>query len=43
MSVITPYIVPSIIDTLRINVAAAWNLVVSAELVAAEEGLGKRI
>lgn len=43
MSVITPYIVPSIIDTLRINVAASWNLVVIAELVAAEEGLGKRI
>lgn len=42
-SVITPYIVPSIIDTLRINIAASWNLVVIAELVAAEEGLGKRI
>ncbi|MEM7063503.1 MAG: ABC transporter permease [Cyanobacteria bacterium P01_B01_bin.77] len=43
MSVITPYIVPSIIDTFRINVAVSWNLVVIAELVAAEEGLGKRI
>jgi NitT/TauT family transport system permease protein len=42
-SVITPYIVPNIIDTLRINIAASWNLVVIAELVAAEEGLGKRI
>ena len=42
-SVITPYIVPSIIDTLRINIAASWNLVIIAELVAAEEGLGKRI
>ena len=41
--VITPYIVPSIIDTLRINIATSWNLVVVAELVAASEGLGKRI
>ena len=43
MSVITPYIVPNIIDTFRINMAASWNLVVISELVAAEEGLGKRI
>lgn len=43
MSVITPYVIPNIIDTFRINVAASWNLVVIAELVAAEEGLGKRI
>ena len=41
--VITPYIVPSIIDTFRINMAASWNLVVVAELIAASEGLGKRI
>ena len=41
--VITPYIIPSIIDTLRINMASAWNLVVVAELIAASEGLGKRI
>lgn len=43
MSVIMPYVIPNIIDTFRINVAGAWNLVVIAELVAAEEGLGKRI
>ena len=43
LEVITPYIVPSIIDTLRINMASAWNLVVVAELLAASEGLGKRI
>ncbi|MGF1522446.1 MAG: ABC transporter permease [Leptolyngbyaceae cyanobacterium] len=43
MQVITPYVVPKIFDTLRINMAAAWNLVVVAELVAADEGLGKRI
>ena len=41
--VIGPYIVPNILDTFRINMAAAWNLVVVAELVAANEGLGKRI
>ncbi|MGF1459431.1 MAG: ABC transporter permease [Leptolyngbyaceae cyanobacterium] len=43
MQVITPYVVPSIFDTLRVNMAAAWNLVIVAELVAADSGLGKRI
>jgi NitT/TauT family transport system permease protein len=41
--VITPYVVPNILDTFRINMAASWNLVVVAELVAADGGLGKRI
>ncbi|MEO1621077.1 MAG: ABC transporter permease [Cyanobacteria bacterium J06632_3] len=41
--VITPYVIPNILDTFRINMAAAWNLVVIAELIAANEGLGKRI
>ncbi len=41
--VITPYIIPNILDAFRINMAAAWNLVVVAELVAADNGLGKRI
>lgn len=41
--VITPYVIPSIIDAFRINIATSWNLVVVAELVAANEGLGKRI
>jgi NitT/TauT family transport system permease protein len=41
--VITPYIIPNVIDTFRVNMAAAWNLVVVAELVAADNGLGKRI
>ena len=41
--VITPFIVPRIIDTFRVNMAASWNLVVVAELLAATEGLGKRI
>ena len=43
LQVITPYIVPRIIDTFRVNMAASWNLVVVAELLAATEGLGKRI
>ena len=41
--VITPYVVPNILDAFRINMAASWNLVVVAELLAASEGLGKRI
>jgi len=41
--VISPYIVPRIIDAFRVNMAASWNLVVVAELLAATEGLGKRI
>lgn len=41
--VIMPYIIPSILDTFRINMATSWNLVVVAELLAASEGLGKRI
>ena len=41
--VIPPYIVPRLIDTFRVNMAASWNLVVVAELLAASEGLGKRI
>ena len=43
MQVMTPYVVPNIIDAFRINMASAWNLVVVAELIAANEGLGKRI
>ena len=43
VQVISPYILPSIIDTFRINIATSWNLVVVAELLAASEGLGKRI
>lgn len=41
--VITPYVVPNIFDTFRVNIATSWNLVVVSELVAAENGLGKRI
>jgi NitT/TauT family transport system permease protein len=41
--VIFPYAVPGIIDTARVNLAAAWNLVVVAEIIAADSGLGMRI
>jgi NitT/TauT family transport system permease protein len=43
LKVIFPATLPNIIDTLRINVAGAWNFVVVAELVAAQSGLGFRI
>jgi NitT/TauT family transport system permease protein len=43
LQVIFPYVLPSIIDACRVNMAAAWNLVIVAELVAATEGLGRRI
>lgn len=41
--VILPYTLPNIIDTLRINIAASWNFVIVAELIAASSGLGYRI
>jgi NitT/TauT family transport system permease protein len=41
--VIFPATLPNIIDTLRINIAGAWNFVVVAELVAANSGLGYQI
>lgn len=41
--VILPAALPSIVDTLRVNVAGAWNFVVISELLAAESGLGYRI
>ena len=43
VQVVARYSLPNIIDTLRINIATSCNLVVVAELVAAEVGLGKRI
>jgi NitT/TauT family transport system permease protein len=42
-TVIFPATLPNIIDTLRINIATAWNFVIVAELVAANSGLGYRI
>jgi NitT/TauT family transport system permease protein len=41
--VIVPAVVPSIIDTLRVNVAGAWNFLVISELIAAQNGLGFKI
>ena len=43
LRVILPASVPSIIDTMRVNVAGAWNFLVISELLAAENGLGYRI
>ncbi len=31
------------IDAARVNLAAAWNLIIVAELLAADEGVGLRI
>ncbi len=41
--VILPHALPGMIDAIRVNVAAAWNFVVVAELIAATAGLGYRI
>lgn len=41
--VIVPHSVPGLLDAMRVNIAATWNLVVVAELIAATEGLGYRI
>jgi NitT/TauT family transport system permease protein len=41
--VIVPATFPSILDTLRVNISGAWNYLVIAELVAAQNGLGFKI
>jgi NitT/TauT family transport system permease protein len=41
--IVLPAILPSILDTLRVNIAGAWNFSIFAELLAAQEGLGFRI
>jgi len=41
--VILPHSYPGIIDVARINLAAAWLMLVVAELLAAEEGLAFRV
>lgn len=41
--VIVPHALPGILDAIRVNAAAAWNLVVVAELIASTVGLGYRI
>ncbi len=43
LQVIFPFILPKVIDACRVNMAASWNLVIVSELVAATEGLGRRI
>ncbi len=41
--VILPGVLPNILDGCRINLGLAWNLVILAELVASDSGLGYRI
>lgn len=41
--VIIPATFPSVLDTLRVNISSAWNYLVIAELLAAQNGLGFRI
>ncbi len=41
--VIFPHSLPGILDACRINLAAAWQLVIVSELIASTEGLGRRI
>ncbi|MDX6744924.1 ABC transporter permease [Actinocorallia sp. A-T 12471] len=41
--VVVPWALPGALDAIRVNFAVAWNLVVVAELIAAESGLGYRI
>jgi NitT/TauT family transport system permease protein len=41
--VVVPHVLPGILDACRINLAAAWQLVIVSELIAATEGLGRRI
>ncbi|MBD2462536.1 ABC transporter permease [Oscillatoria sp. FACHB-1407] len=41
--VIVPATFPNVLDTVRVNIAGAWNYLVIAELVAAQYGLGFKI
>jgi NitT/TauT family transport system permease protein len=43
LKVIIPAAFPSILDTLRVNISGAWNFLIIAELVAAQNGLGFKI
>lgn len=43
IQVIFPHVLPGILDACRINLAAAWQLVIVSELIASTEGLGRRI
>jgi NitT/TauT family transport system permease protein len=41
--VIFPYVLPGVLDACRINLAAAWQLLIVCELTAATVGLGRQI
>lgn len=41
--VILPHSIPGLLDCMRVNMAATFNLLVVAELLASQEGLGYRI
>ena len=41
--VILPHSLPGIIDVARVNLAAAWPMLVVAELLASTDGLGYRL
>ncbi len=41
--VLVPHALPGMIDAMRVNAAAAWNIVVVAEVIASTSGLGYRI
>lgn len=43
LKVVLPAAFPSILDTLRVNIAGAWNFLVLSELIAANSGLGFKI
>ena len=43
MRVITPQILPRLIDAIRLTLGTAWIFLISAEAIAATEGLGYRI
>jgi NitT/TauT family transport system permease protein len=43
LKTILPAVLPSVLDTLRVNIAGAWNLLIVAEVIASQNGLGYRI
>lgn len=43
LRVVLPQVLPSLLDALRLSLGAAWLFLISAEAIAAEDGLGYRI
>jgi len=43
LRVVLPQVLPRLIDALRLSLGAAWLFLISAEAIAAEDGLGYRI